>query len=292
MLTHTDIAETDYDEYNPATTYGDGDNVMETAVGIHHNYESLQAGNVGHTLTDTAWWLDLGATNRWQVFDAKTGSQTTATGASMHYDLTPAEVIDAIALLNLDATSVQIVGVDPVAGEIYNESYNLVTTVAVLDWYMYWFEPIIRATDLVKTDLATIGIPPYTDAVWTITITNTDSIAACGEIVVGLQATLGALEYGAEAGIVDYSTKTADAYGNFTITERAYSKRNSYDVTVFNTAVNEVFRLLSVYRATALVWVGHEDYTMFIVYGFYKDFRIGMRYPAYSIMTIDIEGLT
>jgi len=184
------------------------------------------------------------------------------------------------------------VGVDPVAGEIYNESYNLVTTVAVLDWYMYWFEPIIRATDLVKTDLATIGIPPYTDAVWTITITNTDSIAACGEIVVGLQATLGALEYGAEAGIVDYSTKTADAYGNFTITERAYSKRNSYDVTVFNTAVNEVFRLLSVYRATALVWVGHEDYTMFIVYGFYKDFRIGMRYPAYSIMTIDIEGLT
>jgi len=59
-----------------------------------------------------------------------------------------------------------------------------------------------------------------------------------------------------------------------------------------NTLRDEVFRVLAQYRATALVWVNSEDYASEIVYGFYKDFSIVVKYLTYSDCVIEIEGLT
>ena len=42
-------------EYNPATTYGNA-NVVQDPTGLSV-YRSLKPGNVGHPLTDTAWWF-------------------------------------------------------------------------------------------------------------------------------------------------------------------------------------------------------------------------------------------
>jgi hypothetical protein len=290
MLVSSDVPETDYDEYDAGTTYAEDDYVMETASGVHKVYQSLQGANTGHALTDTLWWLEISPTNRWKVFDTKVQTQTSQ-AASMEYVLEPG-LFDAVALLNLEATSVQIVIDDPVEGEVYNETTNLVTTIPYSDWYLYFFEPSIRDTDIVKTDMCAIGTPPFTNAQITITITNTAGNAECGGIVLGMQAYIGAMAYGAEAGNIDYSVKSADDFGNYTITERSYSKRMNCPLEIRNLVVDESKRLLDQYRATPMVFVGHEDYTMFIIYGFIKNYSIVMAHPAFSRCDLEIEGLT
>lgn len=295
MLVSSDVAETDHAPYEAETVYDAGDTVMVTDAGIHKNYESLKNANVGNyppgnSAGDTPWWLEISATNRWKVFDAKVGSQASQ-ASSMEYVLAPG-LIDSIALLNLDATSVGIVVTDPLEGEVYSKTFDLISTVAVTDWYSYFFEPIVRATDLVRTDIASPDLPPYSAATVAITITNTGGTAKCGEIVVGLKRGIGQLLYNPSIGITDYSTKDPDSYGNFTVTERAYSKRLTCDLRVKNLALDETVRQLSLYRATPIVWIGSENYSSLIIYGYYRDFSMVMPGNIHSKCSLEIEGLT
>ncbi len=422
LFQSSNIPETDYAEYNPATTYGDGDNII--VIAEHKCYESA---NTGHTPSSSpTWWLDIGATNRWKIFDAKVQAQTSQ-ATNLNWVLNPG-LIDSIAMLNLDATETQIIMADQntdvvtngtawtgatgttppsnwdlvgtpsnflidagalkmtvdaanegisqtitvipeteiqllgiyhnTAGDIaqyavydvthstdilattdlasstvdstlsyvftipvgciaikislmakangdivwfdtislsdvvYNEIETLLSTIQVVDWYTYFFEPIIRPTDIMKTDLAAIGIPPITTASITIIITYAGGTVKCGEIVLGLKFEIGKMRYNPSIGIIDYSIKSVDAFGNMLITERAYSKRVSCDLLIKNTIVDEVVHQLALYRSTPVVYVGHENYSSLILYGFYKSFEIIIPYPDYSECNIEIEGLT
>lgn len=76
-------------------------------VSSHKIYESLQAGNVGNTprLSPT-YWLDVGNTNRWKMFDESLTSRTENQG-SIEVSVTVSGRADSIAMLNLSATSVR-----------------------------------------------------------------------------------------------------------------------------------------------------------------------------------------
>jgi len=423
----SNVPETDgtQGEYSAGTTYADGDTVRVTTGGVHKVYESLQNANTGHAVTDTDWWLDTGATNRWKCFDAKVGTQSTRSESLTHV-LKPGRA-DSLALLNLDATEAQIVvsdsssdlvsngtawtgasgttqptgwdkvgtpsdftidtgalkitsdaagegisqtiavtagtemqllgkykntagdvaqyaiydvthGADIVAaadldsstvdsvfssvftvpagctsvkisllaknsGDIvwfdsvsllevnYNSTTDLTSTIAVVDWYTYFFEPIVMATDLVKTDLATIALP-FLDSVVTVTVSNPGGTAKVGELVVGLKFDIGGLHHGAENSMTDYSTKSTDAFGNFTITTRDYAKNIGGDVEIKNTLRDEVARQFNAYRTTPLVWVGHENYTSLIVYGFLSYYKMVWETESHSIYSFEVTGLT
>ena len=263
---------------------------------VHKVYESLSAGNVGNyppldVLETTPKWLEVSATNRWKAFDNKVGTQTSQ-ATSITYKITPGEVFDSIAFLNLDAVTVQIVLTDPVEGEVYNETSDLISTVitgssGIYDWYSYFFSSQFRLTDSVKFD-----IPPYLNAVLDITITYTGGTAKVGGIILGVQSTLGTTQYSPSIGIHDYSIKEQDTFGVWSITERAFSKKMTCDVLIESVSIANVQNILALYRATPLVWVGDEDLSYLIVYGFYKDFSIVIGYPTFAICSIEIEGLT
>ena len=296
ILTSTDVTEADYTAWAIGTTYSAAQRCIVTTPNVHKIYESLAGGNIGHdpvvdcALATPLYWKVVSATNRWKVFDNKIGDQTSK-ATSMNYVLTPG-IIDSIAILNMDATSVALVMTDPVEGVVYNETIGLISTINVVDWYTYFFEPIIRAVDLVKSDLAEVDLPPYLNATLSITITYAGGTAKCGEIVIGLKSQFGKMKYGPRVGITDYSTKTADDAGNYTITTRAFSKRMTCDLLIKNTIIDEIFRQLALYRATPVVWVGSEAYTTLIVFGFYKDISIGIPYRNFSVCNLEIEGLT
>lgn len=259
---------------------------------VHKIYTSLSAGNLANypptdVLSTVPKWSEFSATNRWKVFDNKVGSQTT-NATSMNYVFTPGSRIDSIALLNMGATSVNITVTDPVDGEVFNETTTLIADTVVYDWYTYFVEPI----GTLRTDFVVTDIPIYASAVISITITYTGDTALCGSIILGRKFEVGVLNYSPSVGITDYSTKTVDAFGNYTITERAYSKKMICDVTVNNILLDEVFRNLALIRSTLVVWVGSEDYGSLIVYGFYKDFSIVIPYPTISECSLEIEGLT
>jgi len=295
MLTASNVAETDYSVWAVGTAYTAGNHSIVTTAGIHKIYEALVNVTGGSSpevdvLAAVPKWLETGATNRWKAFDTKVGSQTSQ-ATSITYKITPGQVFDSIAFLNVDAITIQVVLTDG-ATVVYDKTTDLQTTIitgagTTIDWYTYFFSSIFRLTDVVLFD-----VPPYLNAVIDITITYTGGTAKVGGIVFGLQSTLGLTQYSPNIGIHDYSIKEQDAFGIWSVTERAFSKRMSCDVLIESASIADVQNLLALYRSTLLVWVGSEDYTSLIVYGFYKDFSIVIGYPTFAICSIEVEGLT
>ena len=78
----------------------------------------------------------------------------------------------------------------------------------------------------------------------------------------------------------------------YTIQERAFSKRMVVPIRVRNASLDEVYRVLALYRATALVWVADETHASMIILGYYREFSIVIQYHSWSDCTIEIEGLT
>lgn len=280
---------TTYEEYNAGTTYALDDVVIDNTT--HKEYQSLQASNTGNALTDTAWWIERGATNAWRVFDEKVGSQTQRTG-SIYYKLEPG-LLEGVAFFNVNASTIQVIVTDPTDGEVYNNTLELISTDNVFDGYTYCFNPIINNTSAETTDL-----PPYGTATVEIIISGaTDtSTVSCGEIVVGRVLTfMESVERGADFEIKDFSTKTQDIFGNFSVTERAFSNKTSFDLMLDNSLVQYLKNTLEQYRATPLVCIPTEGNNLagvLLVYGYYKDARVTLQYHSRSVLTIRWEGLT
>mgnify|MGYP001766275962 CR=1 FL=1 len=276
--------ETDYSAYAAGTTYALGARVIRTST--HRIYESLQASNLGHTPESSpTWWLDIGPTNRWAMFDSVVGTSTTL-ASPLTVVISPG-AINSIALLELVGQSVTI-SMTSVSGggSVYSKTVNLDAS-EVGDYYEYFFAPFIQRTSAVLTDL-----PPYADGVVTISLTG--STVSLGVCVVGLSTDLGDTQYGATAGITDYSLKTTDAFGNTTLTKRSYAKRTTCKLWLEKGEVNKVHRKLSDLRATPCVWVGVDDQELepLTVFGFFKDFNIDVSYPTVAMCSLEIEGLT
>jgi hypothetical protein len=260
--------------YSAGSTYSI--NAIVLVVAAHRLYQSLQNGNINHTpgaVGSETWWLDYGACDRWKVFDAKVGSQAELAD-SITYELDPGP-IDSVAILNLEAASVTVTMTD-VGGA---GPPVIWTTTTLIDG--------LFVSDIVKTDFPLAYLTPHL----LIEITYTGHTAKVGEIVVGVYESIGSMKYAPEVGITDYSVKSVDTFGNYTVLERAYSKRLSCETSILNTLLDATYNVLAGQRAAPAVWVGSADYASMIVYGFYKDFSITIPYKNYSLCTLEIEGL-
>ena len=280
------------DSFNIAATVGGAAiNTSGSQSGVH---TAIGSANYNVVVTDETKWLDVGNDNRWKCFDESITSQTTNADSIANVFHTVGRV-DSVALLNIDAASVTITQTDALEGVVYNQTYNLVDDSGITDWYAYFMEPILRATDKVVTDLL-----PYANATVAVTLTDTGGTAACGGMVLGQAKDVSYIynsnyvgtELGIRVGIQNYSVKQRDAFGNYTILERAFNKTADFTVYVDNGYVSALYNLLASYRATPVVYIGYGPIGATIIYGFYKDFSIDIAYHTKSICTISLEGLT
>ena len=270
--------------WSGATTYALGAQVLDaTATRI---YESLQASNTNHALTDASWWLDVGPSNRWAMFDTVNGTTTTAP-ADLDVTVQPQGRIDCLGLLNVDAASVQLTVTDAIDGVIYDQTFTMVEDSSVADWYAYFYEPIVRKTDLIISD-----IPLYNTPTIAITLSAAGDPTSIGTMVLGQGKDIGGTTYGATMGIVDYSRKTADDFGNYVLIERSFARKASFKVFMDSALTDEVYRLLSSYRATPILYIGSDDYGSTAVFGFFRDFNVEIPYPSHSYCSLELEGLT
>lgn len=287
VLDSSNVAENDFAEWAVGTTYADGDKVI--VLSTHRIYESLVGSNTGNdpTTDDGTNWLDISATNRWKAFDQTITDQTTNT-TSITYTFDPQSLTNAIAFFNVDGTEIEVTVTDPTEGVVYDNTVSLVDNGAVDNWYGYFFEPIVRRSEIVLLDL-----PNYASATIDVSINaNTGDDAKVGQIVFGSQKTLGLTTYGTSLGIQDYSTKDTDAFGNVVITERRFAQLVDYDVKMATSTVRDVQKTLASYRATPIVYTGTDDGTYGdLVYGYYRSFGINISTPSFSDATIEVEGL-
>lgn len=289
-LQSSNVAENDYPLWDVAATYGLNNLLIYIAPNIHWVIRSLVNTNVGNIptglITDTNW-AKISETNRWKMFDLKTTSQT-FNAASIDVTLVGVAFVDSLAALNLDGNSIQIIGKDQFNIEFYNQTVSLVSTEGIYDPYTYFFSPLGYLTDLVMTDL-----PIYALATYRVIITKTSGTAKCGTLLIGKLNDVGATQYGMRLGITDYSVKSAlNEFGDFTITERSYSKKMTLSTFVENGNVNSLVNAFNKLRATPLVYLGSDSFSSSFIYGFYKDYGVIVEYTNHSLINFEIEGLS
>lgn len=273
-------------QWNSGTTYALGDVVRGSGDKQFRLFESLQASNTNHALTDAAWWLETGPCNRWAMFDDLHATETTQAD-EIEVEFNDAGRNDSIALLRLSAAEAHIVVDDPIDGIVYDETYNLTSTSGINDWASYFRERIERVSELVVTDL-----PPYDDPTITVTLSAAGEDVSCGVCVIGYAKKIGRTQYGAQLGLLDFSLKERDARGNFIIQEGAYSDEGSFRIEVDNAYVDRLKLLLKDYRARPVVWVGSDQYASTVFFGIYRSFNIEIAQPEVSLCTLELESLT
>lgn len=286
MLVSSTAVDTTVALWSSATAYAVGERArLDTT---HKVYECLIAHTNASPDTNTSGatpkWLEVGATNVYAMVDNKWGTQTTAT-SSLVIKVKPGVPINSLALLNLKGSSVTITSTCAGMPD-YSKTIPLISDVGVYDWLTYFTAPIVAEDDVVVKDLM-----PYANQEITITITGTGTVAI-GSLVMGSYVELGKTMVGATVSIIDYSTKSTDAYGNITVVARAYAKRCSVKLEVDSSFSDQLHGILSSIRSTPVVWVGFgSTFASLIVYGYYKDFDIVMDYYNTHTCSLTIEGL-
>ena len=275
-------------------------NLAATAGGAAINTSGSQSGT--HTATanpnkniDPAldelqeYWLDLGPTNKWAMFDQTAGT-VTSHPSEIDMTLTMSGRIDGLALFALKAVeSAQVIISTDGDGTIYDETISLRATDGIGDYYSYCFEPIEQKQKLQLTTL-----PKYLNPTVRVILTGngTDPIE-CGTMATGPTKSLGTtLHDGADIGLADYSRKERDDFGNYSITERAFSDTGTFQTLLDNYEVDGVKSILAQYRATPAVYSATDLYNAALIYGFPKEWHVELTYAEQSILSIDFEGLT
>lgn len=292
MLTSSTVAETDYAAWNAATSYALEDRVIRTST--HRIYERLIAGTSATAPeSDPTNWLDIGPTNKWAMFDEQIGTATTAS-ESLTVVMAPGR-INSIALLEVDAATISV-ELTVLGDVVYSATLETSSGNATGDWYQYFYEPVYEQNTFVAVNLvdaSLLDLPAYGEGVLTVTLTRPGGTVSCGVLVAGMFFDLGETLSSPAVGIVDYSRKSTDAFGNTVVVKRKYSKRVRANVIVYNANVDSVARVLAQYRSTPMVWVGSgNSYSSLLVYGFYKDWDMVIQSPIFSTLSLQIEGLT
>lgn len=285
ILTASNILENEYPLWVSGTTYS----IDAKVIYKHRIYNRVIAGS-GTTPPDLDLtnWTDLGATNKYRMFDNIISSVSSRTGG-IQFTLTPNQVVNGIALLNVNASTVRVVMNDPVEGVVYDKTKELRSSGEVTDYFSYFFAPLVSLTDL--NTAVFLDLPSKPTATITVYISSGAALVEVGEVVYGIQSVIGRTNYGTSIGIKSYSRKDIDEFGKVTVVKRKNSKYCEYDVDIDNTNLVFVQRLFQDIDSVPCVFIGNPDMEELIVYGFYSDFKSTISFPTVSKCTLRVEGL-
>lgn len=281
-LLSSTVPEDDAPAYAAGTTYAMGANVVFS----HRVWESLSAGNIGNTPdASPAFWLELGPTNRWAVFDTSSATQTVASEV-LEFVVRPGR-FDALSLFGVDAATVRVRRTTSV-GVIYDQTFAMAyRTAPTTKWSEYFFNRVYAEESVMVAGLLVDGT-----ATLTITLSKPGGTVRVGGLVTGLTTDLGLPLANAKAGIVDYSRKDVDTFGRAIFVKRAFAKTMALSVKVPAADVDMVASRLAALRATPALWIARDgDYQLLSIFGFYRDFSISVAYATHSICELTIEGI-
>lgn len=223
--------------WNSATTYTLGQRVHSPVT--HRVYESLKSdtSNVNKDPTLPAnqqtaagvgtYWLDVGPTNKYSMFDGIISTQSVATGPVV-ITLRPGAA-NGFAIFGIDADTISAVSTDAPGGNVVYTTGGDVTLEGSMpaDWYEYFYSPFKPLTQFQVT-----GIDAYGASELVITLKKTTGMVRIGMIAVGDVKPLGTPEKNTRVAPKTNSYIADDAYGNTTIKRRAKSRPMTMQIKV------------------------------------------------------------
>lgn len=282
--------------WSSATTYALG----ATASYNQRLYESRQPANTNHAPpvlpeTSTAWWLDVGAANKWAMFDLATNTQTVMPpGSALTVVIRPGQRINTIGVLGLAAHSITISATSVFGGgTVYGPLTTNLIIRNVADGYDYAFEPF-----RLQPSLAYFDVPSYSDIEVTISISTMagQGNVKCGSIVLGTSVYLGEVEYGARGDALNFSTIDRDLYGNATLVPRRSVSKTNQTLKVSAQRINKIRAARTELNAVPAMYSGLDDgaskwFDMLLLVGVYKQFEIDATHFDTATITLEIEEI-
>ena len=290
-LISSSVPETDAPAWSSATTYAL--NALVIVPSTHEVYQSLSNTNInqnplseiqGDPANPPVWWLLLGKTNRYRMFDEVTSTQTSKAD-EITFTVGIAERFAALSLLNLDARQV-IVTVEAGGLEVYNKTFDLINSDAESTYYAYFFEPLNFATELTVLDL-----PNFANSEITVQILNTGFTARCGLCVIGRQDEMGISNNGLTVDLIDYSLIRREFDGSVTLRKRASSKIMNVNFYVPKELCAVTLKKLDDLRGRPVLYLGAQDRGSTYVYGIATRVREAIPFENESLYEMTVEGL-
>ncbi len=288
-LTSSTIAEPDTGEtaWNAATSYVLGDVVIRTTT--HKKYENILAGvDAGLPENTPTRWIEVAPTNRYAMFDTLRNTQR-INSSPVTVVLTPAVRKESIGILSVDADEVDIsitVGYETV----YSATRNL-NTREVFDWYDYFFADFTKIPNAVFFD-----IPPYSNAVITITFTSITPIKV-GAIVIGNQTDLGKAIHGVSSEELNFSRIEREVTGESLLLQRRSVPKINIQSIADPDKLNKIRETRKNLNAVPAVWSGLDDkinnpyFETVLLLGVYKKFEINMNNSKMVDINLEIEEI-
>ncbi|WP_294390457.1 hypothetical protein [uncultured Sphingomonas sp.] len=288
VLTNINLPETEYPAWSSTATYTKGARVIRGHKRWEAAAESVQAGVDPLTEAGAQKWSDMGATNRWAMFDQAKGTLATRNGP-ITITLTPGARIDSVALLELSAKQVTV-AVSVGGTEIYRETQVTAAGGRDIDnLYDYLFAPIGTRTKLLFESL-----PSFSNAVVTVTIEGVSNTAPvkCGTFLIGQMFDIGTTLTDVDIGIADFSKRSRSDFGVITVVPRNYSDNLTYQVMIQSSRTDAIKDKVASLRAIPTLWIGGPTLDTLLTYGFFSNFKVRLqRLTGVSRCDLNVESL-
>lgn len=239
-----------------------------------YNRQDTVAGSTSTSLRTGLVWTDQGTAAFSQMVPG------------IIVQVTPGEITNSAAFMNVSGREIQVIMNDPVDGEVYNQTFDLLSYLGIDTIYAWLFEPLLRDINLVV-----LGLPSYRNATITAIITSTTT-AKCGAMPIGNEFLIGTTLYDPEYGIKNFSQKATNAVtGAVTITPGAFKSVADLSIIVEPSRFSSVHDKLVSLRDTPAVYIANEDISAMIQFAFYNSFNVIYANFAQVVCNLSTEGL-
>ena len=307
---HTELVSTNAvdntNEFVAGTLYDLGAEVKVSAENNLYKCLTKDTTEVPTGNKTTENWLFLGKTNPHKMFDEKYKSRTVKESGNlvvtikMKPDGGFSKVSDGIALLNVSASKIRIVGVRE--GEtICDEEFDM----GVLDLFSPCkilncnFGQIVYKKNLILTPLKDkdgLIISGCRITEYTITFVPIDdeTPAACGVCILGKMQYFGKTLMNPKKSLVNYDVKDTNEYGDTAVVERGFSNNYNFSFVGKNDIMQVADETLTELRSTPLIYVVTDDQilaSVFSGYGMISILDITQQGACDMLMTLEVGSL-
>ncbi|HQR81674.1 MAG TPA: hypothetical protein PK283_02085 [Thiotrichales bacterium] len=213
-----------------------------------------------------------GTTENQQAFaDGIVGTVSTATASDGSIQLTISGTGDALALLEMGATTLTV-----------NNSQQPISK-PISDWKSYFFSSVETVRNMICEYVPINGTHTI--------LLNRSTLAPAqlGMLVYGRVIEVGDVQYGLSSELMDYSNKSTDSNGYVTLIKRGYGHSFTANIELTMDVANFMYQALTDLRATPLLFF--DSAASLISYGFFKNIKRQINRQNYALLTIEVEGM-
>ncbi len=278
-----------------AAPFSNGLVTLITTSGTQSGTHTGVVGNLNKTpASNSSYWLDIGPTNKYAMFDLLRDTQTSSgLNGQFYCTIVPGQRVDSIALIGLVADLLQIT-ITSGGTMVYDTGSIDLSSRNVLDWQGFFFNAFTT-----RESFALFDLPPYLDAEITISLVSLDqlSVVKCGGCAMGQQFYLGQIDFDAESDVLNYSTVDRDFFGNVdAMIQRRNVPTTIQRIWIDKTYVNQARALRDALGGTPAIWSGLDDsadgyFESILICGFYKRFSINLKYPKEALISLELEDI-